>query len=522
MLTLPTLLHRGRSLLLAALAALLALPALAQNDPPGRVGRIAWTSGDVYLNNPQTGELGAAPLNQPLTSGDIVSTAPGARAELQIGAMTLRLDSGSRIVLDRIDDESVHVRLDDGGLIAKLPTDDTRRDFLLDTPHARFRARDTGLYRFDQDHRGTVATPYFGTLRADGRDAAIDIGAGEAARVWADDAGRFAYRMMQGRSDEFTQWSAARDQQQRASATARYVSPEMTGAQDLDRWGDWSETPDYGAVWFPRTVAADWAPYRDGHWAWVAPWGWTWVGNEPWGFAPFHYGRWVRIHGAWAWVPGNRVARPAFAPALVVWMGTSGGSFSLSIGTPPVRWFPLAPREVYVPFYRSSRAHVRHVNEPHVRAIRNLDDIVVRPHEVVRHTRFIHRDEPRAVSVAPSRTFRHERPEPRTRDARREEDRSRQVEHRQSAPAVVVRTPRPVVQEVPRQRMEERRPSREPSREKTVAKPMESREANPARVQAQREERRPERQEPREKREKQEQRDDRHERKQRADDERRR
>ena len=195
MLDLPSLLRRGRALLLAAMAALVALPAFAQDDPPGRIGRIAWTSGDVYLNNPQTGELGAAPLNQPLTSGDIVSTAPGARAEIQIGAMTLRLDSDSRIVLDRVDDERVHLRLDDGRLIAKLPTDDARRDFMLDTPNARFSARDTGIYRVDQDHRGTITTSYFGTLRAEGRDAAIDIGAGEAARLWTDDAGRFAYRM---------------------------------------------------------------------------------------------------------------------------------------------------------------------------------------------------------------------------------------------------------------------------------------------------------------------------------------
>ncbi len=467
MLDLPTLLHRGRTLLLAAVTALIALPAFAQNDPPGRIGRVAWTSGNVYLSNPQSGELGAASLNQPLTSGDILSTAPGARAEIQIGAMTLRLDSGSRIVLDRVDDERVHVRLDDGRLIAKLPTDDTRRDFMLETPHARFRARDTGIYRFDQDHRDTVATTYFGTLRADGRDAAIDIGSGEAAHLWADDTGRFAYRMTQGSSDEFTQWSAARDRHQRASATARYVSPEMTGAQDLDAWGDWSETPDYGAVWFPRAVAADWAPYREGRWAWVAPWGWTWVGSEPWGFAPFHYGRWVRIHDAWAWVPGNRAARPVFAPALVAWTGTPGGGISVSIGAPPVRWVPLAPREVYVPFYRSSRAHVRHVNEPHVR------------------------------------------------EKRREEERPRKVEHRQSATAIVARTPRPAVEEAPRQRSGER-----PAfREAPVAVRVESRETTPPRIQVRREERHPERHEQRERRE---QRDDRHERKQRSEEERRR
>ena len=403
---LSTILRRCRALVLALLAATLVLPAFAQDDPPGRVGRIAWTSGDVYLNNPDTGELGAAPLNQPLTSGDVVTTGSGARAEIQIGAMTLRFDADSRIAFDRIDDEQVRVVLDGGRIIAKLPTEDTRRDFVLDAGNGRFLPRDTGIYRFDRDGTGTVATAYFGTLRFEGRDTAFDVNAGEGAHVWNDGAGRLNYRMVQGVRDEFTQWSAARDQQQRSVASSRYVSPEMTGVQDLDAYGDWSETPDYGAVWFPRAVSADWAPYREGHWAWIAPWGWTWVGREPWGFAPFHYGRWVSIRGAWAWVPGTRVVRPVYAPALVAWVGTPGGGVSVSVGShPPVGWFPLAPREVYVPFYRASPRHVRFVNAPHVPHLGNADRIASHPREAVRDRQFVYRHEPRAFSTAPAEAF---------------------------------------------------------------------------------------------------------------------
>ncbi len=439
MLDLSTFLRRGRSALLALLAAALAFPAFAQEDPPARIGRIAWTSGDVYLNNPDTGELGAAPLNQPLTSGDVLSTGPGARAEIQIGAMTLRIDSGSRIEFDRLDDERVRIRLDDGRVIAKLPTDEIQRDFELETGHGWFVPRATGIYRFESDNESTRATSYFGTVRFENRDTAFDINAGEGTRLWTDNTGQLSYRMAQGVRDEFTQWSAARDQRQRTSASSRYVSPEMTGGQDLDTHGDWSETPEYGAAWFPRTVAADWAPYRSGHWTWVAPWGWTWIGHEPWGFAPFHYGRWVRIHGAWAWIPGTRIARPVYAPALVSWTGTPGGGVSVSIGSaPPVGWFPLAPREVFVPFYRSSHKHVRYVNAPHVPHIPNVDAIVSRPHEVVRQTPFVHRHEPRAFSSAPADAFRHRRPDVRiaapSLEARRvkDTDRRSRPEYRRS------------------------------------------------------------------------------------------
>ena len=52
--------------------------------------------------------------------------------------------------------------------------------------------------------------------------------------------------------------------------------------------------PNTAPMWMPNGVAADWAPYRYGHWVWISPWGWTWVDDASWGFAPFHYGRWVQ------------------------------------------------------------------------------------------------------------------------------------------------------------------------------------------------------------------------------------
>src|SRR4029079_18322212 len=96
-------------------------------------------------------------------------------------------------------------------------------------------------------------------------------------------------------------------------------------------------------VWMPR-VRAEWVPYRYGHWAWVEPWGWTWIDDAPWGFAPFHYGRWAYVRGGWVWAPGVMVARPVYAPALVAFVGVGGAS---------VAWFPLGPREVYVPAWRA-------------------------------------------------------------------------------------------------------------------------------------------------------------------------
>ena len=91
----------------------------------------------------------------------------------------------------------------------------------------------------------------------------------------------------------------------------------MTGWEALDANGSWETVADLGAVWCPTSLPEDWAPYRYGHWRWVMPWGWNWVDDMPWGFAPSHYGRWARLNERWGWVPGDRVAQPAYAPALV-------------------------------------------------------------------------------------------------------------------------------------------------------------------------------------------------------------
>ena len=123
-----------------------------------------------------------------------------------------------------------------------------------------------------------------------------------------------------------------------AASTTSYVSPQMVGAADLDQYGTWSQAPEYGAVWYPNDVAADWAPYRNGYWVDVGGWGPTWVDYAPWGYAPFHYGRWAYIGGRWGWCPGRATSRGrVWAPALVAWTGGPGWALSASDRRPGLR-----------------------------------------------------------------------------------------------------------------------------------------------------------------------------------------
>ena len=166
-------------------------------------------------------------------------------------------------------------------------------------------------------------------------------------------------------ADPFDVWCQDRDRREDMSQSSRYVSRDTPGYADLDAAGTWRNDPNYGNIWAPTGMGPDWAPYRTGHWAWIAPWGWTWVDDAPWGYAPFHYGRWVFVGGGWAWVPGPVVVatRPVYAPALVAWVG--GPSFGVSIGIgggAAVGWFALGPREVFVPAYGYSPAYIERVN----------------------------------------------------------------------------------------------------------------------------------------------------------------
>jgi hypothetical protein len=204
--------------------------------------------------------------------------------------------------------------------------------------------------------------------------------------------------------DAFARWNSERDRADDRSVATRYVSPEMTGVEDLDRHGRWEQHAEYGSLWIPRTVAPGWVPYSTGRWAWVQPWGWTWVDDAPWGFAPFHYGRWVNVRNTWCWAPGSYVRRPVYAPALVAWVGGPRLSVSVNIGHgprrgPAVGWLPLAPREVYVPGYRVSPRYVRNVNVTHVRNITNVTTIVNNPQAAVGQRDYRHRTVPHESSL---------------------------------------------------------------------------------------------------------------------------
>ena len=352
---------RAFALLLLSLAASTAWPATAQ-ELPGRVGRLAWMDGSVAVyQDPARGWDGAY-LNTPITSENSVWTDPGARAVVQVGPMALRLDGASQLDISRIDDHAVEATLE-RGMIAISVRHFLRGDRVrMSTPQASFLIQSEGRYRLeaDPDRGESRLTVFSGIARMQTADGTVRVPAGRSVVVWGEDVPQFAFQ------DAFTlafdRWSMARDEEWVEREAPRFVSVEMTGYEDLDAYGEWSNDPAYGVVWFPSQVSEDWAPYRYGRWRYVAPWGWTWVDDAPWGYAPFHYGRWVHLEDRWAWCPGRRVEHPVWAPAMVAFVGGTSWSASVSSGGPVVGWYPLAPSEPYRPWYRASPAYVNQIN----------------------------------------------------------------------------------------------------------------------------------------------------------------
>jgi hypothetical protein len=331
------------------------------SDPPSRVARLNYLEGSVSFQPDGEKEWVDAVLNRPLMTGDNLWADGNSRAEVHIGSTALRLGQKTGITLLEVSDHAVQIRLAQGSLILKVRHLDDADWYEIDTPNIAFVVMQPGDYRVDVDADGnrSEVTVWRGRGEVTGGGSSYQVAGNQCATFTGSD--HLDYELAQiPDGDGLNNWAFERDRSEDASDSANYVSREMTGYEDLDQYGDWSNVDGYGTVWSPRVVAVGWAPYRYGHWTWIGPWGWTWVGDEAWGFAPYHYGRWALAGNGWVWVPGPKAARSVYAPGMVAWVGGAPGrSFSFGAG---VGWFPLAPGEVFLPGYGVSRAYVNRVN----------------------------------------------------------------------------------------------------------------------------------------------------------------
>jgi uncharacterized protein DUF6600 len=435
------------TLFLAGLSAMLPEPAAAQDyDPPGRVARLNYLQGSVSYQLAGDQNWQDANPNRPLTTGDNLWVDRDSRGEVHIGSTAIRLASETGISFLTLDDRTVQLQLAQGTIevhLRNLSPDDA---FEIDTPNLAFTLTRRGEYRIQTDPDGgsTIIVVREGEGEVTGGGDSWPLRQGqEYVFRGRDELSYDANR--EPNFDEFEDWCEQRDEHENRAQSARYVSRDVDGYYDLDDYGDWRSDPDYGNIWIPRGVAVGWAPYHFGHWVYIAPWGWTWVDEEPWGFAPFHYGRWVFVGGYWGWVPGPVVVRPVYAPALVGFVGGSGFSMSVSFGGgfSGVAWFPLGPRDVYVPGYRCSQRYVQNVNITNTRVVNvtqvtNVYNTVIVNRNTTVVNNYTYARNERAVTAVSRETFVNARPVS-TASVRVTEQQIRNVRPVDSAPIAPVR-----------------------------------------------------------------------------------
>jgi hypothetical protein len=368
-----------------------ASPAPAQQntaDPPTRVGSLSRIVGQVSIHGVGADHWDAASLNFPVTSGYSFWTQPNASADLAVTNNRVTMDQSTELDIATLDDHNFVATIPQGQIYLRLAALAPGETYTITTPRGTVAITAPGRYEIaaGDTQDPTRITVVEGAAQVSGSASNAQVAANQTLLITGTDP--FQDQVVPAQRDAFLTAQLARERPPvvTGGVTAPAEVVQMTGGEDLSQYGNWSQTPDYGTVWYPQ-VSAGYVPYRNGHWAYVAPWGWTWIDAAPWGFAPFHYGRWVQIGGRWGWAPGGGAVAygspgyvsPVYAPALVTFLGIGvgvavgvglAGGFGGNVG-----WCPLGWQEPYRPWYHASPGYLRNVNTTYVRNVTNITTI---------------------------------------------------------------------------------------------------------------------------------------------------
>src|SRR5487761_1950275 len=353
-------------------------PAVDEGDPPMRVGRLAYYSGEVSYSPAGDEQWVAAQVNRPIVIGDRLWSDQDGRVEVSIDDGSWYLGPVTSVTVSNLDDRTTQLQLQQGTLDVTLRRLPAANVVEIDTPNIAFSLTRPGRYRIDVDPDGgsTSVIVRSGSGIVYGDESSYVVAGGQAYRFFGTDL-RDNQFLAPPPYDAFDRWTAARERRYANAVSARYVSPDVVGYADLDSYGSWSVVASYGNVWFPREVAAGWAP--------------------------FHYGRWVHADRGWGWVPGPVNVRPYYAPALVAFVGGSGFGVSISAG-PAIGWLPLGPREVYRPPYHVSRDYFRQVNVSNT-VVNNTTITNIYNNVNVTQVNYVNMRVPNAVTAVPPAAF---------------------------------------------------------------------------------------------------------------------
>lgn len=288
-----------------------------------RVARVNLIRGDVQLRRADSRDWERVTLNLPLVEGDQLATGNDSRIEIQLdGYNFIRLDQNSYLSIVTLRDEGIAISIAEGTVSVRLARFDKDKEYFeIDAPKTTIAAEKKGLYRVDAPRDNNrngeivVAVAGGGQARVYSDTAGFTIRNERVAKIYLQDGevNDWDFTNVSYARDDWDRWIEEREdylaKRYRYDRYDKYYDSNLYGAEDLDSYGDWYYASQYGYIWRPRhtsiNIYSNWVPYRHGHWRWCPPFGWTWIPDEPWGWATYHYGRWVFYNGYWCWVPTN-------------------------------------------------------------------------------------------------------------------------------------------------------------------------------------------------------------------------
>ncbi|MFB3883900.1 MAG: DUF6600 domain-containing protein [Thermodesulfobacteriota bacterium] len=305
--------------------------------------RLSLIQGGVLIQNMDTGaEWGAASINMPLTQGTKVWVPQRGRLEIQfLGGSYLRADENTDVDVTELESDSqsniIQVAVPEGRTYINYAGSAADNSvFQVDTALLSVKAYGPAKFKVDVSEDGySEVSVVSGAVYVETQNGSTKVDAGGMLSITNN---QIAELSPMRAADSWDRWNQSRDSALARSGISReYLPPALdVYSNDFDTYGRWVSTSDYGYVWTPRVMVADWSPYRIGRWCWIRG-DYVWVSYEPWGWVPYHYGRWAFLsqHG-WCWVPPRRSA-VYWSPGFVAWVHTPYY----------VAWVPLAPREIY-------------------------------------------------------------------------------------------------------------------------------------------------------------------------------
>lgn len=317
-----------RFALLLMVCVLISLSAFASN---ARIVRLSYTEGDVKIDRNIGQGLERGILNMPVTQGARLDTGEDGRVEVEFeNGSTMRMTGRGSLVFRELSltghgDKVTYVDVQEGLLYfdIKHKGDD---DFRVSFGSQNIRLDRNAHFRLDVADLGSSIAVYKGELALEGLEHRVMVKSNETLTIDPEDRNR--YFLAKGiNADSEDAWDEQRinyleqyasQQQDYRYANSYYGAPYSYGLSDLSYYGSYFNAPGYGYVWRPYGYGAGWDPFTDGAWSWYPGAGWVFISGQPWGWAPYRYGRWVFVNGyGWAWAPGNNYNYWNPAPVIV-------------------------------------------------------------------------------------------------------------------------------------------------------------------------------------------------------------